>query len=189
MNIALGKVILALSLAALSSTAAAIDFSVTRATLSGPSIICTDCPPGGEATYTVALEGTGYKPAYSSFTYAVYDDDPLMDDLLIRRTDVPEGWSTNSVTQTWSTSFEFKLFCNESTHCDVAGANGDSWETDPLIFAKLEGSWGGDYAVTNMLQVFCTPVPEPETWALMAAGLAMMFATTRRQRHHVRALA
>jgi hypothetical protein len=164
-----------LMLASLNSFAS---FTIDSAVLSGPSIICFHCPPGGEAEYTITLKGTSSQRNQGIIYYSVYDDDYTPDDVLVKETRISLFNLDLDAGGHWTESVTFKLFCNVQTNCDVAGVDGDSWEKDPVIFAKIESTTGSDYLNSNFLQVMC--VPEPSTMAFALSGLAMLVPARRR---------
>ncbi|MBL8535593.1 MAG: PEP-CTERM sorting domain-containing protein, partial [Betaproteobacteria bacterium] len=71
----------------------------------------------------------------------------------------------------------------------VAGSTGSNWLE--ISFTNLQPGWyvifagGSDHSLStqNMtLSVNTAPVPEPETWAMLAAGLVGMAFMRRKQR-------
>ena len=74
----------------------------------------------------------------------------------------------------------------EPVTSDTAGSYWTAWSPDAkeIAFHRFNGEYSDVvYATINSVTVQAAPVPEPSTYAMLAAGLGLLGALRRRQSH------
>lgn len=170
-NLGIGISLIMLALGTSSEQASAIN--ITGATLTGPKEIRKD----SKATYTWTLMGNGAGGIIGTpFNWSVFDQDDGffdIDDVLIDET---ASVVTDDALGNFKLVQEFELNC--TSDCEVRGKDGGSGEgklEDPAeVFVLFEGKFGGDLAMTNIIDVTCVPEPSdfygPTIFGLLMGG-------------------
>jgi hypothetical protein len=60
--------------------------------------------------------------------------------------------------------------------------DGSAYQLD--VFQAERHTVGSDFTMTTSLQLQTAPIPEPETYAMMLAGLGLMALLARRRKHN-----
>jgi hypothetical protein len=100
-------------------------------------------------------------------------------------TDAPINFA-NTFTGTGNSGFVFALDAEQAAEAQAAGFSGDYGNNRIGLFASLSNATGGPetFFVGNASGSVTPPIPEPETYALMLAGLGVVGFVARRRRRH-----
>jgi PEP-CTERM motif len=100
-------------------------------------------------------------------------------------TDAPINFA-NTFTGTGNSGFVFALDAEQAAEAQAAGFSGDYGNNRIGLFASLSNATGGPetFFVGNAAGSVTPPIPEPETYALMLAGLGVVGFVARRRRRH-----
>lgn len=98
-------------------------------------------------------------------------------------TDAPINFS-DTFTGTGNSGFVFALDAEQAAAAQAAGFSGDYGDNRIGLFASLSNATGGPetFFVANAGGGVTPPIPEPETYALMLAGLGVVGFVARRRR-------
>jgi hypothetical protein len=86
-----------------------------------------------------------------------------------------------------NSGFVFALDAAQAAAAQALGFSGDFGDNRIGLYASLSGATGGPetFFVTSAGGAVTPPIPEPETYALMLAGLGVVgFVASRRRRHN-----
>lgn len=127
--------------------------------------------------FPAANEGNGYTEATLVSQFTTVFDSPEFFDMAFGQ--VSGGMSTNAAIGVFETDCHFSNFCDPSTQLQVGQL---------LHLVAFNGGPNGDQGVrigtleTSVVRFNnLAPVPEPETWAMLLAGLGLVgFAARRR---------
>ena len=179
-----GSLILTVVALMICPSIAAAHFTVTSATIFGPTPIPCTSPPT-KYKYTLTVTGTQWGwSGPNKFLWSIYDMDggevpggdpdqgswdSWIDDLL---RDEQEAWIDPELGPNWTMTLDFQLWCDED--CEVTGKDGTSGEGTAEVYAHIEHVFTGiDILTGPIFRVTCTKAKKQplSLWGLILLSL------------------